>query len=385
MSSNQIPQRDQELEIENKKLENETKDEVNPKKSKFNILDQGKFMLLTGENSSEENSKNLIIIGPKKSGKTTIFNLLSTGEAHLSDYTHTCGINYGFMRLQKSKKKIINIYEIGGGIENLSRITTLINNKNLNNTLIYLILDFQRPENALNTLITYTESLRKILSSTIEKESLEEIIKLKNSQYTKIKKDPSVNLIPINIYVIGNKYDILEKIEEEKLKWIGLTLRYQCVINGMNLIFYSSNNDKYKNILQSTVSYYAFNQSQIENIYKYSQKNELYALYTQFYNDSLEEIGEPRVIHSSGKSTNDRWIETYNALFMNVKKKNNNYENDIPVDQTFWVKFKETRIDNELKIFDNAKNNNINQDKMNKNKNNQNQEIMKGKRVPQKK
>ena len=385
MSSNQIPQRDQELEIENKKLENETKDEVNPKKSKFNILDQGKFMLLTGENSSEENSKNLIIIGPKKSGKTTIFNLLSTGEAHLSDYIHTCGINYGFMRLQKSKKKIINIYEIGGGIENLSRISTLINNKNLNSTLIFLILDFQTPENALNTLIIYNEQLRKILSSVIEKEYLDEIINSKNSQYTKIKKDSSVNLIPINIYVIGNKYDILEKIEEEKLKWIGLTLRYQCVINGMNLIFYSSNNDKYKNILQSTVSYYAFNQSQIENIYKYSQKNELYALYTQFYNDSLEEIGEPRVIHSSGKSTNDRWIETYNALFMNVKKKNNNYENDIPVDQTFWVKFKETRIDNELKIFDNAKNNNINQDKMNKNKNNQNQEIMKGKRVPQKK
>ena len=385
MSSNQIPQRDQELEIENKKLENETKDEVNPKKSKFNILDQGKFMLLTGENSSEENSKNLIIIGPKKSGKTTIFNLLSTGEAHLSDYTHTCGINYGFMRLQKSKKKIINIYEIGGGIENLSRISTLINNKNLNSTLIFLILDFQTPENALNTLIIYNEQLRKILSSVIEKEYLDEIINSKNSQYTKIKKDSSVNLIPINIYVIGNKYDILEKIEEEKLKWIGLTLRYQCVINGMNLIFYSSNNDKYKNILQSTVSYYAFNQSQIENIYKYSQKNELYALYTQFYNDSLEEIGEPRVIHSSGKSTNDRWIETYNALFMNVKKKNNNYENDIPVDQTFWVKFKETRIDNELKIFNNAKNNNMNQDKINKNKNNQNQEIMKGKRVPQKK
>ena len=289
------------------------------------------------------------------------------------------------MRLQKSKKKLINIYEIGGGIENLSRITTLINNKNLNNTLIYLILDFQRPENALNTLIIYNEQLRKILSSVIEKEYLDEVINSKNSQYTKIKKDSSVNLIPINIYVIGNKYDILEKIEEDKLKWICLSLRYQCVINGMNLIFYSSNNDRYKNILQSTTSYYAFNQSQIENIYKYSQKNELYALYTQFYNDSLEEIGEPRVIHSSGKSTNDRWIETYNALFMNVKKKNNNYENDIPVDQTFWVKFKENRIDNELKIFDNAKNNNMNQDKINKNKNNQNQEIMKGKRVPQKK
>ncbi len=364
MSSNQIPQGDQELDIENKKLENETKDEVNPKKSKFNILEQGKFMLVTGENSSEENSKNLIIIGPKKSGKTTIFNLLTTGEAHLSDYTHTCGINYGFMRLQKSKKKIINIYEIGGGIENLSRISTLVNNKNLNNTLIFLILDFQTPENALNTLIIYNEKLRKILSSVIEKEYLDEVINSKNSQYTKIKKDSSVNLIPINIYVIGNKYDILEKIEEDKLKWICLSLRYQCVINGMNLIFYSSNNDRYKNILQSTTSYYAFNQSQIDNIYKYSQKNELHALYTQFYNDSLEEIGEPRVVHSSGKSNNDRWIETYNALFINVKKNNNDNDNDIPVEQNFWIKFKESRIDNELKMFENAKNNSIRKNKM---------------------
>ena len=380
MSSKPNLQENNTSEIKDSNVENEIKENENQKKSKFNILDQGKFILLKGENSSDEDSKNLIIIGPKKSGKTTIFNLLSTGETHISDYTHTCGINYGFMRLQKSKKKLINIYEIGGGIENLSRITTLINNKNLNNTLIYLILDFQRPENALNTLITYTESLRKILSSTIEKESLEEIIKLKNSQYTKIKKDPSVNLLPINIYVIGNKYDILEKIEEDKLKWICLSLRYQCVINGMNLIFYSSNNDRYKNILQSTTSYYAFNQSQIDNIYKYSQKNELHALYTQFYNDSLEEIGEPRVVHSSGKSNNDRWIETYNALFINVKKNNNDNDNDIPVDRNFWIKFKESRIDNELKIFQDAKNNSLNQDKNNKNKMNQN---MKGKRAVQ--
>ena len=171
MSSKPNLQENNISEIKDTNVENELKDNENQKKSKFNILDQGKFMLLKGENSSDEDSKNLIIIGPKKSGKTTIFNLLSTGETHISDYTHTCGINYGFMRLQKSKKKLINIYEIGGGIENLSRITTLINNKNLNNTLIYLILDFQRPENALNTLITYTESLRKILSSTIEKES----------------------------------------------------------------------------------------------------------------------------------------------------------------------------------------------------------------------
>jgi hypothetical protein len=133
----------------------------------------------------------------------------------------------------------------------------------------------------------------------------------------------------------------------------------------MNLIFYSSKNDRYKNILQSTVSNYAFGQSQID-INKYSQKNSLHALYTQYYNDSIEEIGEPRVVHSSGKSTHDRWIETYNAMFMNVKKNGNknNDENDIPVNKDFWIKYKESRIDNELKMFENAKNNSIRKNKM---------------------
>ena len=347
---------------EDKKEEN--KEEQTQKKSKFNILDQGKFMLVSEDNSLEEQTKNLIIIGPKKSGKTTIFTLLSTGVTHIDDYTHTCGINYGFMRLQKSKKKLINIYEIGGGLENLSRLVTLINNKNINNSLIFLTLDFQNPENALNTILTYNEKLRQLIPSIIEKETLNEILTFKNGQYTKVKKDSSVDLIPLNISVIGNKYDILEKIEAEKLKWICLSLRYECLINGMNLIFYSSKNDRYKNILQSTVSYYAFGQSQID-INKYSQKNELHALFTQYYNDSIEEIGEPRVVHSSGKSTHDRWIETYNAMFMNVKKNGNknNDENDIPVNKDFWIKYKESRIDNELKMFENAKNNNIKKNK----------------------
>ena len=145
MSSEPNLQENKTSEIKDTNVENEIKDNENQKKSKFNILEQGKIMILKDENSLDENSKNLIIIGPKKSGKTTIFNLLSTGETHISDYTHTCGINYGFMRLQKSKKKLINIYEIGGGIENLSRISTLVNNKNLNSTLILLILDFQTP------------------------------------------------------------------------------------------------------------------------------------------------------------------------------------------------------------------------------------------------
>ena len=314
-------------EIKDKVNPDEVKEEqdINTKKklkSKFNLLDQGRLMII---GTNEEISKNLIIIGPKGSGKSSIFSLLTTGSPNNYSDNGTCGVNFGFMRSQSSsQKKVMNVFEIGSGIENIVLINTILNNENFEFTTLLIILDFDDPKSQLNYLIKCLSYLRKIFIKNIEANIIETSIKNRIGQYQSGIKPGEVDVFPLETFVIGNKYDILEKIEEDKLKWICLSLRYQCVINGMNLIFYSSNNDRYKNILQSTTSYYAFNQSQIDNIYKYSQKNELHALYTQFYNDSLEEIGEPRVVHSSGKSTNDRWIETYNALFMNVKKKNNN-------------------------------------------------------------
>ena len=78
--------------------------------SKFDLLDQARKVLVTSGTSNT--SKNLILLGSKKSGKTSIFTTLTSNNASLNnDYTPTFGINYGFMRYQHStsKKQIINI------------------------------------------------------------------------------------------------------------------------------------------------------------------------------------------------------------------------------------------------------------------------------------
>ena len=76
-------------------------------KSKFNLLDQGRLMMI---GNNEEISKNIIIIGPKGSGKSSIFSLLTSGSPNNYTDNGTCGINFGFMRSQNSvQKKVINI------------------------------------------------------------------------------------------------------------------------------------------------------------------------------------------------------------------------------------------------------------------------------------
>jgi hypothetical protein len=349
-------------------IENPEINKIEETKPKFNLLEQGKKMLISSDPSSIENIKNLIIIGPKSSGKSTIFNFLSTGEASSSNFIPTSGINYGFMRYQKSKnkssKKIVNIYEIGNGIENLNLIKTIINNKNIENTIFFLILDFADPQNILNEIFKFMKELKNILTESIENDILNEIIKFKDSQYSKYQKAKEVNLFPANLYLIGNKYDILEKIDAEKIKWVGLTLRYFSYINGVNLIFYSNFSEKNRIILQSTIENFGFGVSKIDNIKNYVQKNELNPLYISFYNDSLEEIGQPRVMEMSGKNVDERWIETYKTIFKNFVKENKENKN-IQVDKNLWEKYKENRIDNEIALFEKAKEN---ENKKNKNK-----------------
>ena len=348
----------------------ENKPELNQidEKPKFNLLEQGKKMLISSDPTSIENIKNLIIIGPKSSGKTTIFNFLSTGEANTNEFISTSGINFGFMRYQKSKnkssKKIVNIYEIGNGIENLTLIKTIINNKNIENTIFFLLFDFADPQNIITQIFKFLKELKNILTETIENETLNEIIKSKESQYTKQQKSKEVNLFPANLYLIGNKYDILEKIDAEKIKWVGLTLRYFSYTNGVNLIFHSNFSEKNRIFLQSTVENFGFGVSKIDNIKNYVQKNELNPLYIQFYNDSLEEIGQPRVMEISGKNVDERWLETYKTIFKNFVKENHENKN-IQLDQNLWEKYKENRIDNEIKLFERAKEN---ENKKNKNK-----------------
>jgi hypothetical protein len=208
------------------------------------------------------------------------------------------------------------------------------------------------------------KELKNILTESIENDILNEIIKFKDSQYSKYQKAKEVNLFPANLYLIGNKYDILEKIDAEKIKWVGLTLRYFSYINGVNLIFYSNFSEKNRIILQSTIENFGFGVSKIDNIKNYVQKNELNPLYISFYNDSLEEIGQPRVMEMSGKNVDERWIETYKTIFKNFVKENKENKN-IQVDKNLWEKYKENRIDNEITLFERAKEN---ENKKNKNK-----------------
>ena len=346
-----------------KKNENEEKEESNQNnentnkkyKSKFNLLEQGRLMIIGNQ---EEVSKNLIIIGPKGSGKSSIFSLLTTGSPNNYTDNGTCGINFGFMRSQNSsQKKVMNVFEIGSDIENIVLINTLLNNENFEFTTILLILDFENPTSQLNYLIKYITYLRKIINKSIDINDVENNIKNKINKYPSGKKPDDVDVFPLETYVIGNKYDILEKIDIEKLKWLCPSLRYFCYINALNIIFYSSKKKETINSLYNTIVENAFGSGKNSNLKKYFQKNPTKPLYINYYEDNLESIGEPKIPVTVTGDIQQRWKETYDGLFKNFKK-NEKTSRDINLDENFYGLYKEGKIDHELKLFNEFKESN---------------------------
>lgn len=324
-------------------------------KSKFNLLDQGRLMII---GTAEETTKNLIIIGPKSSGKSSIFSLLTSGSPNNYSDNGTCGINFGFMRSQNSvKKKVMNVFEIGSDLENIVLINTILNNENFEYTSLLIILDFDNPNTQLNYLIKVVSYLRKIFNKTIDPNIIDANIKNKVASYPSGMKPGEVDVFPLETYVVGNKYDILEKIDLEKLKWLCPSLRYFCYINALSLIFYSSKKKETINALYNTMVENAFGSGKKENLKKYLQKNSTKALYINYYDDNLASIGEPKIPLTVTGNLEQRWKETYDGLWKNYKKNEKNNRN-INLDENYFAQFQESKIDHELKLFNEYKDSN---------------------------
>ena len=321
-------------------------------KSKFNLFEQGRLMVI---GNVDEISKNIIIIGPKGSGKSSIFSLLTTGSPNNYTDNGTCGLNFGFMRSQdSSQKKVINVYEIGNDFENLKLIKNILNNDNFESTIILITLDFENPNSQLTYLLRFLSELRKILTTIIDVNNLENNIKNRIALYANNQRPVEVDVFPIETYVIGNKYDLLETIDIEKLKWLCPSLRYFCYINGLNLVFYSSKKKELIKALYNTVVEFGFGSGKSGNLKKYFQKNSTKALYINYYNDNLNDIGEPKIPVTVTGDIMQRWKETYDGLFKNFKKNNEN-NRKIDLDESYYELYKEGKIDHELKLFNDFK------------------------------
>jgi GTPase SAR1 family protein len=330
----------------------------NPKNSLFELA---KNLVKTSQKKIEE--KNLIIIGDKGSGKTNLFNTFLQSTSAKSTYTPTCGINYSYMRYQPSstKKLILNLYEIGGGLNEINLIRTILTDKNLRNTIIVINIDLSKPREILNCLKNYLKQLNAIIKEIADQDTIIDIIENKKSKYKDTYSNSAefkrINIFPAEIIVVGNNYENFEVIDLEKIKWTSRCLRFFCHTNSLSLVYFKKNDTKNVKILNNLITSIAFSSNGIlDSSANFSQKNEILPVYILYSNDSLNEIGEPKVFQQGNKDINSLWEDTLYSVFpRNSEMREDNLSNESKeneIDQVMLNKYKEPRIDEELKLFE---------------------------------
>ncbi len=342
-------------------------------KSNYSILDLGRNLIRTSYKKVEE--KNLIILGDKATGKTTLFNTILQSSSHKDSYTPTCGVNYSYMRYQPStsKKFVLNIYEIGGGIKNVSLLKAILSQINIQNTIFLLVVDFSQPENILKSLKFYIKEINSMIRELFDQELISDMIESKRFKYSDRNSNDfkRINFHPAEIILLGNKYDYLEKIDAEKIRWTCRTLRYFCHLNSLSLVYFKINEPKLAKILSSLITTLSFHANELgasNTILHFSQKNDLLPLFVLYSGDSLEEIGDPKVI-MQGRDMSSMWEDTFYSIFGNNNCGNgNNYDNggimkdyseDVKdfkeieaLENELKMKYREPRIDEEVQIFE---------------------------------
>jgi GTPase SAR1 family protein len=338
---------------EQNKLQLSTNNEKIIIKSEFSILELGKNMIKTSFKKTDE--KILILIGNRSSGKTTILNTILQSNLQKENYTPTCGINYNFMRYQpnNNKKYILNLYEIGGGLENINLIRTIISDKNIKNTIFVLSLDFSQPNKILKSLKDYLKELATIIKEIIEEETILEMIENKKGKYRDKNSNDfkRINFFPLELIVVGNKYDCLEKIDLEKIKWTCRVLRFYSHMNALSLLYYKSGDSKLSKILNGLITNMSFS-NETGNVLNYTQKNDIQPLFVLYSQDNLNDIGDPKVFQQGSRDMNSLWEDTFYSIFSISNNLNEEDEITQKFEENFKEKYKEARIDEEVQIFE---------------------------------
>lgn len=107
------------------------------------------------------NHKNLVVVGEKKSGKTSLISSF-IGEPAKDDVKSTAALEFKFGRKEvNNKKEICNIYELGGGrlLENL--VSAPLSKESISKAIAVIAIDLSRPGIALDSLSFWMNVLRE--------------------------------------------------------------------------------------------------------------------------------------------------------------------------------------------------------------------------------
>lgn len=279
------------------------------------------------DESSQPKDSNIIFLGNKQSGKTSIiYRFVDRQEIPKP----TLALEYLFGRRSRgldTTKEVCHIWELGGGLlfTNLLEIPVII--ENLMKLSVAIVLDLSVPEELWftmeNLLQTCSERIKDVLNSPAAK--AKELKQTLTEQAWKrigenhVDKD-RINPFLLPLIIFGSKYDIFQNMDPEKKKVICRCLRFVSHNNGAMLCFVSTKSENTIAKSRALISNLVFGTSASKTVISDYNK----PIYIPFGEDSFKSIGNLTSSDDTGKQFTrsiDMWKHIFLSHFPQVTTK----------------------------------------------------------------
>ncbi|GAB1861081.1 Cytoplasmic dynein 2 light intermediate chain 1 [Camponotus japonicus] len=210
---------------------------------------------------NETHERSIIILGSKGIGKTTmVYRFLEKDERPKP----TIAMDYSFGRktVKSLVKNIVHVWEVGHLTSSLVSVamtgSTLTHSPH--HTVLLMMLDLSRPEELWTSFEETLSVLRSGLKMSYDSETIQ---KLREKRMASIKKDMErgVDPFPMQMCILGGRYDEFKEFDSNKKEFIGKILRAVAHSLGASLYYYSSKDKFLVRRLKDLLSHYGFGSS----------------------------------------------------------------------------------------------------------------------------
>ncbi|XP_014216248.1 cytoplasmic dynein 2 light intermediate chain 1 [Copidosoma floridanum] len=204
---------------------------------------------------TESHEKSLIIVGSKEVGKTTmIYRFLEKEDTPKA--TLAMDYSYGRKAGKSLIKDVVHVWEIGHLTSSL--VATAMSGSALSHspyhTTILIVLDLSKPEILWNSLEECLDALRKAMKISYSDELVREMLEQKK----KTLKEPTADLFPMKVCLIGGKYDAFRELHVDDRELVGQVLRATAHTLGAGLHYHSAKDAHLLRKTKELLSQYGF-------------------------------------------------------------------------------------------------------------------------------
>ncbi|XP_067129331.1 cytoplasmic dynein 2 light intermediate chain 1 [Centruroides vittatus] len=279
------------------------------------------------DESFQPKDSNIIFLGNKQSGKTSIiYRFVDRQEIPKP----TLALEYLFGRRSRgldTAKEVCHIWELGGGLLFTNLLEISITTENLLSLSVAIVLDLSVPEELWFTMETLlqacTDRIKDVLNLHAAKsKELKQI--LIDKAWKRVGENhedkDKINPFPLPLVIFGSKYDIFQNMDPEKKKVISRCLRFVAHSNGAMLCFVSTKSENIITKSRALISSLVFGTSASKTVISDYNK----PIYIPFGGDSFKSIGNLTSSDDSGKHFSrsiDMWKHIFLSHFPQVTSK----------------------------------------------------------------